>query len=72
MRIEAKLSPLLGPFTARMAIKTFAGSKLGVQPEQLLRSHVPALLDALRPMLNTLAGAAKSQAVLDELRRELA
>jgi len=55
-----------------MALKTFAASKLGLPPEQLTRAHVPALLEALRPMLNTLAGTAKSQAVLEELRRELA
>lgn len=71
-RIEARLSPLLGPFTAKMAIKTFAASKLGLQPEQLTRTHVPALLDALRPMLNTLAGASKAQAVVETLRKELA
>lgn len=55
-----------------MAIKTFAAAKLGLQPDQLTRSQIPALLDALRPMLNTLAGAAKAQAVLEELRKELA
>lgn len=71
-RIEARLSPLLGPFTAKMAIKTFAASKLGLGPEQLNRTHVPALLEALRPMLNTLAGTAKAQAVVEDLRKELA
>ena len=71
-RIEERLSPLLGPFTAKMAIKTFAVSKVGVPPDQLTRSHVPALLDALRPMLNTLVGSAKAQTVIDDLRKELA
>ncbi len=55
-----------------MALKTFAASKLGIPPEQLTRTHVPALLEALRPMLNTLAGGTKSSAVLEDLRRELA
>ena len=71
-QLEQRLTPLLGPFTARMALKTFATSKLGRAPEQLSQKDVPALLDALRPMLNTLVGSARAGAVLDELRKELA
>lgn len=70
--VEQRLTPLLGPFTARMALKTFAVSKLGLPPEQIAREHVPALLDALRPMLNTLVGSARAAAVLEDLRREVA
>jgi len=70
--VEQRLTPLLGPFTARMALKTFATSKLGRAPDQLSRRDVPALLDALRPMLNTLVGSGRASAVLDELRKELA
>lgn len=70
--VEQRLTPLLGPFTARMALKTFSTSKLGRAPEEISRADVPALLDALRPMLNTLVGSARAGAVLDELKKELA
>ncbi|HEY8208054.1 MAG TPA: hypothetical protein VIG99_11275 [Myxococcaceae bacterium] len=69
--VEQRLTPLLGPFTAKMALKTFATSKLGRSPEQICREDVPTLLDALRPMLNTLVGSARAGTVLDELRKEL-
>jgi hypothetical protein len=70
--VEQRLTPLLGPFTAKMALKTFSTSKLGRPPEQINREDVPALLDALRPMLNTLVGSARASAVLEDLRREVA
>lgn len=70
--VEQRLTPLLGPFTARMALKTFSASRLGRAPEQISHKDVPALLEALRPMLNTLVGSARARAVLDELRKELA
>jgi hypothetical protein len=70
--VEQRLTPLLGPFTARMALKTFAASKLGRAPEQISQADVPALLDALRPMLNTLVGSARAGAVVDALKKELA
>jgi hypothetical protein len=69
--VEQRLTPLLGPFTARMALKTFAASKLGRQPEEISRADLPPLLDALRPMLNTLVGSMRAGQVLDELRKEL-
>ncbi len=69
--VEARLSPLLGPFTAKMALKTLAGSRLGRRPEELTRKELPALFEALRPVLNTLVGAAKSSTVIDQLRKEL-
>jgi len=70
--VEQRLTPLLGPFTARMALKTFAASRLGRSPEQISLKDVPALLDALRPMLNTLVGSTRASSVLGELRKELA
>lgn len=70
--VEQRLTPLLGPFTARMALKTFASSRLGRTPDQISRGDVPALLDALRPMLNTLVGSARASSVIDELKKELA
>lgn len=70
--VEQRLTPLLGPFTARMALKTFATARLGRPPELIAREDVPALLDALRPMLNTLVGSIQASAVLEDLRREVA
>ena len=70
-QVEARLSPLLGPFTAKIALKTLANSRLGLQPEAITLRELPALLDALRPVLNTLVGAAKGSIVIDQIRKEL-
>lgn len=69
--VEARLAPMLGPFTARMAVRTFAVQKLGREPEQLVGADVLALLEALRPMLRTLMGAAHAELVLEDLRDEV-
>ena len=61
----------LGPHTGRVAVKTFAQKALGRGPETLTRTDVPALEQALRPMLRTLLGGARAELVLAEIRREL-
>jgi hypothetical protein len=68
--IEARLAALLGPNTARNAIRTFCQS-LGVAPEALSAADAPRLLAALRPALRTLLGSAAAEQVLDEIAREL-
>jgi hypothetical protein len=67
--IAAELEPLLGPNTARTAIRVFAKHALGVAPEQIRPAEVPKVLDALRPMLNTLLGAARACLVRDAIAR---
>ena len=61
--------PYLGPFNARIAVKTFAERTVKLAPEQLAAEHLPALLEGLRPMLNTLAGRQTTESVLDQIRR---
>jgi hypothetical protein len=70
-RIADRLAVYLGPHTGRVAVKTFSLKALGRGPETLEISDVPALEQALRPMLRTLLGSARAELVLAEIRREL-
>lgn len=70
-RVAARLAVYLGPHTGRVAVKTFALKALGRGPETLTRGDLPALEQALRPMLRTLLGGARAELVLSEIRREL-
>jgi hypothetical protein len=69
--IEARLALLLGPNTARTAVRTFCQHALGLAPEAMAPGDAPRLLAALRPTLRTLLGASTAEQVLDELAREL-
>lgn len=66
------LAAYLGPHTARNAVRTFAERALGRAPEALVPADVPPLLDALRPMLRTLLGSVQGEAVVEQIRRDLA
>jgi hypothetical protein len=70
-RVAARLGVYLGPHTGRVAVKTFAQKALGRGPETLTLMDIPALEQALRPMLRTLVGAARAELVLADIRREL-
>ncbi len=70
-QVAGHLSGYLGPFNAKVAVKTFSQRSLGVDQESLTVEHVPALLEALRPMLATLVGRASSEALLEQIRREV-
>lgn len=70
--VAASLATCLGPNTARTAVRTFADRALARRPEDLTRADVPALLDALRPMLRTLIGQDPADLVLAEIRAQLA
>jgi len=70
--IRARLSEYLGPFSTANALKLFAKQALSTDPDSITRAQVPALLDALGPMLRTLLGKASADKVLAEIRRELA
>ncbi len=67
-RVCAALEVHLGPNTARVAVRAFAERALGVSPEAVTAEQLPALLDALRPMLRTLIGSAAADATLEPLR----
>jgi hypothetical protein len=71
-QVAEELAPYLGPFNAKVAVKTFAGRAFeNLPPERLTLDHLPGLLEALRPMLNTLAGRAATDAVLARIQREV-
>ena len=66
-----RLSPYLGAFNAKVAVKTFSQRELKLAPEAVTLEQLPALLDALRPMLNTLVGRSSTDALLEKIRREV-
>ncbi len=70
-RIQARLAEYLGEHTARVAVKTFSERALGVAPAELRPTDVPRLVDALRPMLRTLAGATRAEQLLSDVAREI-
>jgi hypothetical protein len=70
-RLAGQLAPYLGPFNAKVAVKTYAKRKLDLQPEALAAEHVAPMLDALRPMLNTLVGQSSTDVLLDRIRTEV-
>ncbi len=70
-RLERHLAPHVGAHTARNAVKTFARRALDRGPEELTAEDLPALLDALRPMLQTLLGQEAARQVLAALLLEV-
>ncbi|HTQ48707.1 MAG TPA: hypothetical protein VMI75_38380 [Polyangiaceae bacterium] len=52
-------------------MKTFALKALGRGPETLTLGDVPALQQALRPMLRTFVGRAQCEVVLQQIAQEL-
>jgi hypothetical protein len=70
-RVAARLSLYLGPHTGRAAVKTCARKALGRGAETLTLSDLPALQQALRPMLRTFVGRAQCEVVLEQIAREL-
>jgi hypothetical protein len=69
--IADRLATYLGPHTARVAVKTFSMRALGRGPETLTLADIPDLVKALRPMLRTMVGKVKCEAILAQLEREL-
>jgi hypothetical protein len=69
-RIAARLARYLGPHTGRVAVKTFALRGLGRGPETLTIEDVPAMTQALRPMLRTLLGKQRCEIVVQHILRE--
>ena len=64
------LAGYLGPHNARVAVKTFT-TKAGYSPENLDVEHVDDVLEALKPMLNTLLGRGAAAGALARMREEL-
>ncbi|WP_233278252.1 hypothetical protein [Myxococcus stipitatus] len=65
------LEPLLGGFTAKMAIHTAALRALKRPPEQVTPQDLPQLLEGLKPMLNTFIGALHAKVILAEITTSL-
>lgn len=66
-----RLARLLGPNTARVAVRTFAKRKLGRDAETIAAPDLPELLDGLKPMLRTLVGGAAAEQWIETTRREV-
>jgi hypothetical protein len=69
-RIASRLARYIGPHTARVAVKTFAARGLGRGPETLTVEDVPAMAQALRPMLRTLVGKQRCEIVVQQILGE--
>jgi hypothetical protein len=69
--LRDRLSVYLGPHTARSALRTFAGKSLVGPPEQMTSVEARRLVEALRPMLKTLVGAAQCDRIVSQLNVEL-
>lgn len=52
-------------------MKTFSQRELKLAAEAITFAELPALLEALRPMLNTLVGRSSTDALLEQIRREV-
>jgi hypothetical protein len=70
--IADELGHWLGAHTARTALRIFAQSATGKAPDQLLPLDVPRVLNAMRPMLNTLLGSQRAHQVLETIARRFA
>lgn len=67
-----ELGRLLGPMTARAAVRVTSLRTLGVAAEQMKPADVPKVLEALRPMLTTLLGAEPARLVVEAITRRFA
>lgn len=69
--VRDQLAVYMGAFTSRNAIQLMAKQSAGTTPESLTLEQIPALLDALGPMLRTLLGKAAAEKVIGEVRWKL-
>jgi hypothetical protein len=69
--IVDRLAVYLGANTARLALVTFCQAALSMPPSAVTRADVPRVLAALRPMLRTLLGADRCDAVLRQIEEAL-
>ena len=69
--VREQLSQYVGAFTAKNAV-VMGAKQLGTDADHLTADKVPALLDALGPMMRTLLGKPTAEKVAEQIRRELA
>ncbi len=70
-QVAKELSPYLGPFNARVAVKTFSKKSLNLPPEELTVEHLPDLLESLRRLLRAFIGHASTDSLLSEIQRRV-
>ena len=69
--VRRRLATYLGANTAATAVRTFSKRALGRAPEELTAADLPALLEALHPMLRTLLGSSQADLLLAAIRKDL-
>jgi hypothetical protein len=70
--VREQLGQYMGAFTARNAVQLTAKQCFsGTAPDDLTVAQIPALLDALGPMLRTLLGKSGAEKVVGEVRWKL-
>ena len=67
--IAALLAIYLGPYTAHAAVRAFSLDALGRPPDTLTPEDVPALAEALRPVLRTFVGRAQAAILVEDIKR---
>lgn len=70
-QVSERLAPYLGPFNAEVWVKTVSERKLGRPVDELTAADVAALLDGLRPSLNTFMGRSAAGDLLQQIGREV-
>ena len=69
--VRERLAPFLGPHTAKTAVAMTAKRDLGADADHLSPQQVPALLEALAPILRTLMGKEQAGRLIDSIQKEL-
>jgi hypothetical protein len=70
-RIAVLLTPVLGAFNAKIWVRTIAERELGLQPEQLDRSHVAVIAKGIRASLSTFVGRSGADQLVERIQREV-
>jgi hypothetical protein len=69
--VREQLALYLGAFTARNAVQMMAKQSARTTAESLTHAQIPALLEALGPVLRTLLGRSGAEKVLGEIQWKL-
>jgi hypothetical protein len=70
-QVAERLAPFLGSFNAEVWVKTVAERKVGIPVDQLAPADLGALLEGLRPSLNTFMGRSTADELLQRIGREV-
>ncbi len=69
--LERELATVLGPHTARNAVRTFAARAVQRRPEELSLGDAEPVIEALRPVLQTLLGRDAAERIAQDLLRKV-